>query len=264
MKGPGETYGLDLACTFIYRFEWRNLACAAFQDFNKTVPICRTNEPSSDRRLRPFVRRINVRKINVRKRTAASSKNVFCSDKKKFFSSCSRACPRKVDPAARSGMDIYNFFNVCPFQITFMGDTYTINTLLYIFSQTTFEYKNKHFRLIMFNGLWLLSCMEVSLKENNCFFLLRIKLHALIWLGVSRPCFDTGAWNGVLPPKWHTTSRKWLNFISIRFLDFSACSGSRIWPLPCRSETGERCFTLNTKDKNWSFFAFQESLFLFM
>jgi hypothetical protein len=30
------------------------------------------------------------------------------------------------------------------------------------------------------------------------FFSLRIKLHALIWLGVSLPSFDTGAWNGVM------------------------------------------------------------------
>jgi hypothetical protein len=53
----------------------------------------------------------------------------------------------------------------------------------------------------MCNGLWLLSCMAVSLKENNCFFPLRIKLHALIQLGVSPP-------SSVLQ-KFRVTSMSW-------------------------------------------------------
>jgi hypothetical protein len=39
---------------------------------------------------------------------------------------------------------------------------------------------------------------SVSQREE-LFFLLRIKLHALLRLGVSLPSFDTGARNGVLP-----------------------------------------------------------------
>jgi hypothetical protein len=36
------------------------------------------------------------------------------------------------------------------------------------------------------------------LSKRTIGFWLRIKLHALIRLGVSPPCFDTGARNGVL------------------------------------------------------------------
>jgi hypothetical protein len=35
-------------------------------------------------------------------------------------------------------------------------------------------------------------------QREQLVFSLRIKLHALIQLGVSAPGFDTGAWNGVL------------------------------------------------------------------
>jgi hypothetical protein len=36
------------------------------------------------------------------------------------------------------------------------------------------------------------------LSKRTIGFLLRIKPHALLWLGVSPPSFDTGARNGVL------------------------------------------------------------------